>query len=79
METNMDNDQDHVRTRAYQIWEAAGRPEGEHDNHWHQANAELGLSDAREPDRAAASIEADKTSDAPSSAASLKKRGDRRG
>jgi hypothetical protein len=32
-----------TRLRAYQIWESNGRPEGEHESHWHQALKELGL------------------------------------
>ena len=32
-----------VRTRAYRIWETRGRPDGEHESHWQQALAELGL------------------------------------
>jgi hypothetical protein len=30
-----------VRERAYKIWEDEGRPEGRHDDHWHQANSEF--------------------------------------
>jgi hypothetical protein len=32
-----------VRARAYEIWEQAGCPEGRHDEHWAQAERELGL------------------------------------
>ena len=40
----MDQDyENHIRARAYSIWEAAGRPDGEHESHWHQAMKELGL------------------------------------
>ena len=28
------------RKRAYAIWEQEGRPEGRHDEHWHQARDE---------------------------------------
>lgn len=31
----------HIRQRAYAIWENAGRPAGEADAHWHQAKEEL--------------------------------------
>ena len=30
-----------VRERAYHIWEAAGRPDGQADAHWHQAMQEV--------------------------------------
>jgi hypothetical protein len=30
-----------VRERAYAIWERMGRPEGAHEQHWSQAEAEL--------------------------------------
>jgi hypothetical protein len=31
----------HIRERAYQIWEEAGRPEGKAVEHWLQAEAEI--------------------------------------
>lgn len=34
-------DEDRIRSRAYQIWEEEGRPEGRHDEHWYRARAEL--------------------------------------
>ena len=34
-------DDQKVRARAYAIWEREGRPEGRHDEHWHQAEQEL--------------------------------------
>jgi hypothetical protein len=37
---------DEVAQRAYQLWEAAGRPSGQDLEHWLQAEAEL-LADAR--------------------------------
>lgn len=33
--------EDAVRTRAYHLWERAGRPEGQALAHWHQARVEL--------------------------------------
>ena len=39
----VDFDEDPVRRRAYEIWEADGRPEGQHESHWHRALKELGL------------------------------------
>ncbi|WP_239986161.1 DUF2934 domain-containing protein [Paracoccus sp. SY] len=36
-------DDEHIRHRAYQIWEAEGRPEGREAQHWAQARDELGV------------------------------------
>jgi hypothetical protein len=33
--------EEEIRTRAYQIWEDEGHPEGRADAHWHQASEEL--------------------------------------
>ena len=33
--------EDAVRERAYQIWQEVGSPEGDHDEHWSRARAEL--------------------------------------
>lgn len=33
-----------VRVRAYQIWEAEGRPHGRDQAHWYQAESELGAT-----------------------------------
>lgn len=30
-----------IRQRAYEIWEREGRPEGEQDRHWRQAEKEI--------------------------------------
>ncbi|MFC3166070.1 DUF2934 domain-containing protein [Ciceribacter thiooxidans] len=32
---------EHVRSRAYEIWEQEGRPDGEHERHWRQASEEF--------------------------------------
>ena len=38
----MDDDKhDRIRERAYKLWEDEGRPDGEHERHWHAAQAEL--------------------------------------
>ena len=49
--------QDRVRERAYAIWEREGRPESRAEQHWAQAEAELGggaeapaASDPADPD-----------------------------
>ncbi|MBB3313281.1 hypothetical protein FHT78_005073 [Rhizobium sp. BK196] len=34
-------DIDKIRQRAQEIWEAEGRPEGQHERHWRQAEQEL--------------------------------------
>ena len=35
-----------VRARAYAIWEAEGRPQGKHEQHWQDAVRELAASAA---------------------------------
>ncbi|NNU63797.1 DUF2934 domain-containing protein [Rhizobium sp. WYCCWR 11152] len=34
-------DIEQIRKRAQEIWEAEGRPEGQHERHWQQAEQEL--------------------------------------
>jgi DUF2934 family protein len=46
--------EDKVRARAHEIWEHAGRPDGHHLTHWHQAIAELSGRGAGKPRPAAA-------------------------
>jgi hypothetical protein len=43
-----DEEMEAIRLRAYRIWESRGRPEGEHESHWHQALKELGLANPAE-------------------------------
>lgn len=38
----MDDREDRIRARAYELWEAAGRPEGQQSKHWEQAEREIG-------------------------------------
>lgn len=38
---------DRIRERAYQIWEAEGRPQGKAQTHWEQASTELEAEPAR--------------------------------
>ena len=33
--------EEQVRRRAYEIYESQGRPEGRHEEHWRQAEAEV--------------------------------------
>ncbi len=37
----MQTSQEHVRLRAYQLWEEEGRPDGKAMDHWSQAEREL--------------------------------------
>jgi len=37
----MSGNDDAIRNRARQLWEAEGRPEGRHEDHWRQAQQEL--------------------------------------
>jgi hypothetical protein len=37
----MDDTEDMIRRRAYELWEQAGRPEGRSDEFWHAARAEI--------------------------------------
>jgi hypothetical protein len=34
-------EEEHIRTRAYELWEAAGRPEGDGAVFWYQAEQEF--------------------------------------
>ena len=46
----MDSDKtDHISRRAYEMWEAEGRPHGKHDEHWHAARRELDGTTADAP------------------------------
>ena len=44
-------DDDAIRTRAYQLWEEEGRPDGCDEHHWHEASRLVG--NAHAPARAA--------------------------
>jgi hypothetical protein len=44
----MNESDDAIRLRAYALWERDGRPDGQHETHWKQALAELGLLDPAE-------------------------------
>ncbi|MCU1286593.1 MAG: hypothetical protein JWO13_2943 [Acidobacteriales bacterium] len=41
IEGNATIDLDDVRKRAYELYEEGGRLEGRHEEHWHQAEAEV--------------------------------------
>lgn len=34
-------EEEDIRSRAYSLWEEAGRPEGDHETHWHRAREEM--------------------------------------
>jgi hypothetical protein len=38
-----------IRNRARQLWEAEGRPEGRHEDHWCQAQEELRAAPTADP------------------------------
>ena len=38
-----------VRKRAYELWEQEGKPDGRHDEFWHQAQAEISSSGKDNP------------------------------
>ncbi len=40
-----DERHERIRQRAHQIWELAGRPNGQHDEHWRLARAEIDRED----------------------------------
>jgi hypothetical protein len=43
----MDDKETDIRHRAHEIWESEGRPEGEHERHWRQAEQELNKKSRR--------------------------------
>jgi len=42
--------EDQIRTRAHQLWEAAGKPEGREQEFWHEAERELTEASDDNPD-----------------------------
>ncbi len=38
----MDNREERIRSRAYRLWEEAGRPEGSEKEHWTEAEKQVG-------------------------------------
>lgn len=40
-----DDKHDRIRQRAFEIWEQAGQPHGDHESHWHQAVQEIEAED----------------------------------
>ncbi|WP_269064601.1 DUF2934 domain-containing protein [Rhizobium sp. GN54] len=58
--TNGSEKQDLIRKKAYAIWETEGRPHGQDERHWQQAEAEIETSSpaARPAPRKAAATKA---------------------
>ncbi|AYD05107.1 DUF2934 domain-containing protein [Neorhizobium sp. NCHU2750] len=64
----MDNEREHwINSKAYALWEEAGRPEGQHRNHWTQADEEWEKINQARISPAAANVfdEGDKWEDCP--------------
>ena len=72
MPTKSSADTEAVRTRAYLMWEADGRPDGAADHYWSLAAAELTPGPAARPKRAAAGAAAAVTTAKPAKAAKPK-------
>jgi hypothetical protein len=49
-----DSRDERIRRRAYEIWDREGRTHGRHDEHWHQAAAEIDAEDRAGDEGAAA-------------------------
>ncbi|WP_022683220.1 DUF2934 domain-containing protein [Sphingobium bisphenolivorans] len=70
---------DHIRKRAYEIWEQEGRPEGREREHWQQAQDENALPPVMEEEApfapADAIVDQDFTPPAPKPRAPRKRKG----
>lgn len=53
-----DDKEERIRAEAYRRWEQEGRPDGQHDRHWHEA------AEAIEADQADAPVESEGTTQA---------------
>ena len=40
-------DEKRVQQRAYELWEKAGRPDGQHNVHWNEALREIEAEDSK--------------------------------
>lgn len=47
----VDNDEERIRRKAYELWEAEGRPENQGDRHWVMAREIIALEDSEETTR----------------------------
>lgn len=57
----MSENEEHIRRRAYEIWEQEGKPQGEDLNHWVCALQEIGAKAESQPGKAAAPAKKAKT------------------
>jgi hypothetical protein len=48
--------EEQIRTRAHQLWEVAGRPDGRENEFWHEAERELREGEANNPDEKSSSF-----------------------
>jgi Protein of unknown function (DUF2934) len=48
---DMTRREERIRQRAYELWEAAGRPGNDHEKFWLLAEAELAAEETPEDDR----------------------------
>ena len=60
-----------VRTRAYEIWEAEGRPSGRDAEHWFRALEEVGAPDMTTPEPKSPAKRAAKKAAAPATKAKV--------
>ena len=59
MEDGKDSRDSSISARAYQLWDAAGRPEGDADRFWFEAEHELGGDNVQiEPEQSEAHTDA---------------------
>jgi hypothetical protein len=55
----MSDREDTIRSRAYRIWEQENQPDGRHEEHWEQAEREIGAEGkATEPSQQDGSTDA---------------------
>lgn len=67
--------EERIRRRAYDLWQREGAPEGRHQDHWHEAVAQIDAEDATDtdvaPETAAAAGLAGRSDDLPLNADGL--------
>ncbi|QPC91579.1 DUF2934 domain-containing protein [Mesorhizobium sp. INR15] len=52
----VDDKDDRIRRRAYEIWQRSGEGHGEHQHHWDQASAETEREDRQPGEQAGAAM-----------------------
>ena len=74
-----DDREERIRQRAYDLWQKEGAPEGRHQDHWHEATAQIDAEQAADSNvaagTAAAAGLADKAYDEPVNADGLDEMG----